>query len=128
MPPPKDAGKKDAKGAAEEKKGYVPPPPSAGTKIPPPAGMPKVKEFPVSSGAPPPAMSIPGVKSAEAEPANGSETPAAAGEEGDDGFTPEQRKKNELEQNPAFKKMLMMYRMKIPLAQIRKKIHEDKIF
>jgi len=65
-------------------------------------------------------MSIPGVKSADAATANGGgeaqgASGGAAGDEGDDGFTPEQRRKNELEQNPAFKKVLMMYRMKIPL-------------
>ena len=70
MPPPKEGGKKDAK-AADEKKGYVPPTPAASPKIPPPAGMPKVKEFPVSTGAAPPAsMTFPGVKSAAPAAAN----------------------------------------------------------
>ena len=40
----------------------------------------------------------------------------------DDGFTPEQRRKNTLEQDGVFKKYLMMYRMKIPLVNIRNKI------
>jgi hypothetical protein len=53
------------KGKASEDKGYVPPPPAAGPKLPMPAGMPKVKEFPISAGAAPPAsMSFPNIKSA----------------------------------------------------------------
>ena len=40
----------------------------------------------------------------------------------DDGFTPEQRRKNTLETDGVFKKYLMMYRMKIPLINIRNKI------
>lgn len=43
----------------------------------------------------------------------------------DDGFTPEQRRKNELEVDPGFKKYLMMKRMKMGLAIIRKKIRDD---
>jgi len=43
----------------------------------------------------------------------------------DDGFTPEQRRKNELEADAVFKKYLMMKRMMMPLAVIRKKIRDD---
>jgi hypothetical protein len=43
----------------------------------------------------------------------------------DDGFTPEQRRKNDLEVDASFKKYLMMKRMKMPLAVIRKKIRDD---
>lgn len=60
-PPPKEAAviKKGAEVA--ENKGYVPPPPAAGPKLPVPAGMPKVKEFPISTGAPPAIMSFPNI-------------------------------------------------------------------
>ena len=43
------------------KKTYVPPPPADGIKIPPPAGLPPVKTFPVSTGPPPAGMTFPGV-------------------------------------------------------------------
>ena len=114
MPPPKkDEKSKDPK--VEEKKSYVPPPPANGNKLPAPAGMPKVKEFPISKEAPPAIMSFPNLKSAEPEAKGGdnSENPegAANAEEANDGFTPEERKKNELENNPAFKGYLMMKRM-----------------
>jgi len=49
------------------KKSYVPPPPSDGPKIPPPAGMPAVKTFPISSGPPPAGMTFPGVAGASSE-------------------------------------------------------------
>jgi hypothetical protein len=45
----------------------------------------------------------------------------------DDGFTPEQRRKNELEVDPVFKKYLMMRRMKMAHAIIRKKIRDDAL-
>ena len=73
-------------------------------------------------------MSFPHLKSAEPEAkAENGENPegAANAEEVNDGFTPEERKKNELENNPAFKGYLMMKRMRIPLAQIRAKIRTD---
>jgi hypothetical protein len=127
VPPPKAAEKgKDTK--VDEKKSYVPPPPANGNKLPAPAGMPKVKEFPVSKEAPPAIMSFPNIKSAEPETKGGNAENAkgpANAEEVNDGFTPEERKKNELENNPAFKGYLMMKRMRIPLAQIRKKIRGD---
>ena len=96
--------KVEAKGAtaaaADVPKTYVPPPPPDGLKIPPPAGMPAVKTFPISSGPPPKGMSFPGVAEAPApEGASGEgATPAEEGqdaapggeeEEIDDGFTPE---------------------------------------
>lgn len=43
----------------------------------------------------------------------------------DDGLTPEQRRKAELESDSDFKKYLMMYRMKIPLINIRNKVASD---
>ena len=119
-----------AKGGAPEKKSYVPPPPKDGAKIPPPAGMPPVKTFPISSHPPPAGMSFPGIeaapkeeaKGADGEPQDGQDGAAPAEEEVDDGFTPEQRRKNALEIDGEFKKYLMMYRMKIPLVNIRNKI------
>ena len=128
---------KGGKGGAADKKedakkSYVPPPPKDGVKISPPAGAPKVKTFPVSSGPCPPTMSIPGVETAAKE------TPAASGEGGpegggaaapeepiDDGFTPEQRRKMELESDPGFKTYLMMKRMRMPLINIRIKIKTE---
>lgn len=113
-----------------ENKGYVPPPPSAGPKLPAPAGMPKVKEFPISSGAAPPAsMSFPNIQSAA--PVAQTEAAGASGNdvaivEANDGFTPEERRKNQLEEDPDFKKYLMMKRMKIPLANIRAKIRDTE--
>ena len=126
-------GGEAAAGGAPEKKAYVPPPPPEGPKIPPPAGMPPAKTFPVSSGPAPPGMSFPGVSTAEPEKkadggeggAEGQDGAAPAEEEIDDGFTPEQRRKNALEMDSGFKKYLMMYRMKIPLVNIRNKITND---
>ena len=87
-------------GGAPEKKSFVPPPPKDSAKIPAPAGMPKVKTFPISTGPPPNGMSFPGLEAAApaqtpegGAPAEG----AGAEEEVDDGFTPEQRSKNHLE-------------------------------
>ena len=42
-----------------------------------------------------------------------------------DGMTADQRKKNDLENNPEFKTYLMMKKMRIPLHQIRGKIKTD---
>lgn len=131
----KPVAKDGAAGGAPEKKAYVPPPPPDGAKIPPPAGMPAAKTFPISTGPAPAGMSFPGV--ADAAPAaakteggaeggaDGQDGAAPAEEEIDDGFTPEQRRKNELETDAGFKKYLMMYRMKIPLVNIRNKIAGD---
>ena len=73
-------------------------------------------------------MSFPGLAAAPEE-TKASDQPQedgeAAAEEIDDGFTPEQRRKNALEQDPSFKKFLMMYRMKIPLVNIRNKLKAD---
>ena len=124
--------------AAEAPKTYVPPPPPDGAKIPPPAGVPAVKTFPISSGPPPKGMSFPGVAEAAPKADGGGDAPAAdeegqdaapgeEEEEIDDGFTPEQRRKNQLETDPNFKKYLMMYRMKIGVANIRNKIEGDKL-
>ena len=92
--------------------------------------MPKVKTFPISSGPPPAGMSIPGLAAAapeeKKEAGDGEEAAAGEEEEINDGFTPEQRRKNALEQDASFKKFLMMYRMKIPLVNIRNKIGADK--
>jgi hypothetical protein len=118
-----------------ENKGYVPPPPAAGPKIPAPAGMPKAKEFPISTGAAPPAsMSFPNIQSAApvaaqqdaGAPAGGIPSGEPANVEVNDGFTPEERRKNQLQEDPDFKKYLMMKRMKIPLANIRAKIRDTE--
>ena len=127
-----------AKGGAaakndDTKKSYVPPPPKDGAKISQPAGVPKVKTFPISSGPCPPMMSIPGIETASKETpaANGEGGPeggggaAAAEEPIDDGFTPEQRRKMELESDPGFKTYLMMKRMRMPLINIRIKIKTE---
>jgi hypothetical protein len=53
---------------------------------------------------------------------------AAPVEDAGDGFTPEERRKNQLEEDPAFKKYLMMKRMKIPLAGIRAKIRGEGLY
>jgi len=98
---------KGAKGKeATKKNSYVPPPPKDGTKITPPAGVPKVKSFPVSNGACPSMMSIPGIETAAKEEAptdsgpDGQDAAAPGGEPVDDGFTPEQRRKMQLEEDP----------------------------
>jgi hypothetical protein len=115
--------------------GYVPPPPAAGPKITAPAGMPPAKLFPISTTAPPATMSFPGLQSApSAAPVPASSAPgatvvtAAPVEDAGDGFTPEERRKNQLEEDPAFKKYLMMKRMKIPLAGIRAKIRGEGLY
>ena len=110
----------------------MPPPPKDSEKLPAPAGMPKVKEYPVSAGAPPASMDFPGIVSAAATaPAAGdgdgnAETPAGEATPADDGFTPEERRKNELQEDPGFKKYLMMRRMKIPHYNIRAKIRDTE--
>lgn len=95
--------------------------------------MPKVKEYPISSGvAPPPMMNIPGLKSAEpaAQNAEGNEGGAdgANADDANDGFTPEERRKNQLEQDPNFAPYLKMKRMRIPLANIRARMRGEKLF
>lgn len=115
---------------ASAPKSYVPPPPPDGAKIAPPAGMPAVKMFPISTGPPPAGMSFPGVEAAQPQETGGGGAAtegqdAAPVEEIDDGFTPEQRRKNNLENDAGFKKYLMMYRMKIPLINIRNKIEAE---
>lgn len=92
--------------------------------------MPAAKAFPISKGAPPAGMNFPNLLAAVADPAAASaadqDAPAAqVAAVIDDGFTPEQRRKNELEVDGSFKKYLMMKRMKMPLAVIRKKIRDD---
>ena len=76
------------------KKSYVPQPPADGPKIPPPAGMPAVKTFPISTGPPPAGMSFPGAAGVapeeKKEGAQGQEgQDAAPAEEIDDGISPE---------------------------------------
>jgi len=113
----------------------VPPPPDNGPKIIAPIGMPAVKTYPISNGPPPAGMSFPKLGSGGAAAPTGSapnqdaDAPQAASATAqpviDDGFTPEQRRKNELEVDPGFKKYLMMRRMKMAHAIIRKKIRDD---
>ena len=107
----------------------MPPPPSEGPKIAPPAGMPPVKVYPISVGVPQPScMSIPGLETAAAaDPQEGGGGGGAA-EEQDDGFTPEERRKMQLEQDPGFKKFSMMLRMKVPLFQIRQQIRAGGVY
>lgn len=81
-------------------------------------------------------MTFPGIEAAPPEEAKGTDgegqdgqdDAAPAEEEVDDGFTPEQRRKNALEIDGEFKKYLMMYRMKIPLVNIRNKIAADGVY
>ena len=79
-------------------------------------------------------MSFPNIQSAApatpvaptgGAPVTGTTAPAEAVEV-NDGFTPEERRKNQLEEDPNFKKYLMMKRMKIPLANIRAKIRDTE--
>jgi len=75
-------------------------------------------------------MSFPNIESAQpaASPTggeaaqDGAEPATAEAAEMDDGFTPEERRKNQLEEDAGFKKYMMMKRMKIPLHNIRAKI------
>ena len=83
-------------------------------------------------------MSIPGVKTGSLElPSTGkgrsssrsrsrskgrAQAPAA---EPDDGFTPEQRRKNQLEEDPGFKKYKLMISMRQPLINVRKRLQAD---
>lgn len=132
-PPPPPKEKAVVTNAAQAPThGFVPPPPAAGPKIPAPAGMPQAKLFPISTTPPPATMSFPGLQSAPKEaptPAGGAPGASAEAnapvEDAGDGFTPEERRKNQLEEDPAFKKYLMMKRMKIPLAGIRAKIRGE---
>ena len=108
----------------------MPPPPKDAAKIPVPAGVPKVKTFPISNGPQPNMMSIPGIETAAKEeaPADGGpggQDAAPAGEPVDDGFTPEQRRKMQLETDAGFKTYLMMKRMRMPLINIRMKIKQE---
>ena len=77
-------------------------------------------------------MKFPGISAAQPQESAGGtqgeageDQDAAPVEEIDDGFTPEQRRKNALENDASFKKYLMMYRMKIPLINIRNKIEVE---
>jgi len=63
--------------------------------------MPPAKMFPISTGAPPASMTFPNIQSAAPVAANpvaagDATTPVSAGApvEADDGFTPEERRKN----------------------------------
>ena len=69
-------------------------------------------------------LSFPGIEVAPKPdpPAGGEGDDAEPEEPVDDGFTPEQRRKNELENDPGFKAYLMMKKMRIPLINIRKRM------
>lgn len=130
-PPPKEAALKGKGAAGAATQGFVPPPPPNGETIKAPVGMPNVKTYPVSTHAPPSTMNFPGVDSAaKGDPAGGEDAPidngpaADGGEpaEEDDGFTPEQREKMRLEDDPDFATFLKMKRMRIPLHNIRAKM------
>lgn len=115
--------------------GYVPPPPKGGVQIPAPTES-NVKTFAVSTGDSPWMMTIPGVQAGpkveekvvvvyvtcpncacKFQPEG-----AAPEEPVDDGMTPQERRKNELEEDPGFKKYRMMKKMGVLLVNIRKKI------
>ena len=118
-----------AKPQAEKKPGYVPPPPADGLKISPPAGMPAVKLFPISTEAPPAMFKFPNIESAApAPPAADGGGDGGAAEPIDDGFSPEERRKNELDEDAGFKKYKMMYRNRIPLILIRDRIEADGVY
>ena len=131
----KVANTKATEKAKPAKPTYVPPPPPEGAKIPPPVGMPTIKVFPISSGPPPALMKFPNIESAPPEAAGGGGGDGDGGEVGqddaapaDDGFTPDQRRKLQLEEDPDFKMYKSMYRMRIPLIRIIDKIKMDGKF
>ena len=114
--------------SSSKKDNYCPPAPKGGVKIPAPPKN-KIKTFTISSGKCPFGMDLPGI---EAGAQVIDDSPAASGGGGggsskpvNDGFTPEERRKNQLEEDPDFKKYLTMYKMKIPLINIRNKIQGD---
>jgi hypothetical protein len=91
--------------------------------------MPAVKLYPISSGPQPVSMSIPNIAVGSAkEPQEGAAPGEAEAAPADDGFSPEERRKIELEEDPNFKKILMMLRMKVPLFQIRQKIKGEGVY
>ena len=109
-----------------KKDNYVPPPPSGVPKIVKPSNT-KVKTYAVSSGKCPFGMAFPGIQTSDkvVEEDSGSTTGGTSSTKSkpiDDGFTPEERRKNELEDDPNFKKYITMQKMKIPLINIRNKI------
>jgi hypothetical protein len=133
----KQGNTKATEKAKPDKKVYVPPPPPDGAKILPPAGMPVVKTFPITDGPPPANMKFPNIDSAppptKADPgAGGEENKQEVGQDdaepADDGFTPEQRRRIQLEEDPDFRKYRMMYRNKIPLFRIIDRINGDGQF
>lgn len=79
-------------------------------------------------------MSIPGVKAGSLEvPGSGgggrsssrgrsTSKGRAAAAEPDDGLTPAQRRKNELDVDPGFKKYRLMISMRQPLINVRKRL------
>lgn len=73
-----------------------------------------------SAAAPPPAEA--GAEGTEGGDGQDAAAPA------DDGFTPEQRRKIELEDDPGFKKYKVLYRNKIPLIRIRDRIKADGLY
>jgi hypothetical protein len=92
--------------------------------------MPKIREFPISKGAPPGIMSFPNIAAAPpAEPQEGpggaAASEAAPAEDVDDGFTPEERRKNQLDEAENFKKFKMMLRNRIPLIRIWDRVRKE---
>jgi hypothetical protein len=74
-------------------------------------------------------MSIPNVQNADKPEADEEVKEEGGGEAGaDDGFSPEERRKNELAEDPNFKKFISMYRMKIGLHNIRSKLRGDPVY
>ena len=74
-------------------------------------------------------MSFPGIttsskEEAEAESGGGG-APKKKASVVDDGFTPEQRRKNQLELDDNFKKYHTMLKMRMPLINIRKRLQAD---
>ena len=105
--------------------GYVPPPPKSTVSIPKPPVNANAKTYNVSNGKAPWMMSLPGIESeAKPEMPEGQEAGAAGGGGApvDDGFTPEQRRKMQLEEDPNFKGYLRMKKMGVPLTNIRRRM------
>ena len=108
--------------------GYVPPAPKGGKTIPKPTNTcGDSKTFTTSDGKAPWMMNLPGIESEEKpEIPEGVEADGSGGGEPvEDGLTPEQRRRRELEEDPGFKTYLRMVRMRIPLINIRRKLNNE---
>jgi len=101
---------------------YVPPPPKGTSSIPAPPKS-SVKTFNISSGECPWMMELPGIKTGvKPELPEGEEE---TGSNVDDGLTPEEKKKQMLENDPGFSKYIKMKKMGVLLINIRRKIKQE---